>query len=60
MKIEEAVLLVKKTPENERRELLEKLLHGRVNHETPVGQTLASQRAIFCSRLSSERLWPER
>lgn len=41
-------------------EIISRLLHGRIDYSNPQGKTLGSRRAIFCSRISQEKLWPER
>jgi hypothetical protein len=58
--IEKAVHLVRNTPEKDRKAVLDKLLTGHSSWQTAEGKALAHKRALFCSRLSKEKLWPER
>jgi hypothetical protein len=43
-----------------RHRAISRILAGTIDYSTPEGKVMGSRRALFCSRLSHERLWPER
>lgn len=58
--MEIAVAEVRASDPNSRYEVISRHLRGSLDYSVAYGKELATRRAIFCSRLSSEQLWPER
>lgn len=44
----------------ERYKVIARFLAAPIDYATPEGKVLGSRRALFCSRISNEKLWPER
>ena len=60
MDMNQLVEAVRAKPEDERLALINQLLAGKNDYTTSEVKALGQQRALFCSRLSKEKLWPER
>ena len=43
-----------------RHRAISRILAGTIDYSSPEGKVMGTKRALFCSRLSHERLWPER
>jgi hypothetical protein len=58
--MEIAVAEVRVSDADSRYEVISRHLRGAIDYSVSYGKALGTRRAIFCSRLSGEQLWPER
>lgn len=58
--IEHAILCVRQAADiGARKLLIRELLRGPIDYATPAGRTIGTRRALLCSRLREEGLWPD-
>lgn len=43
----------------ERFDVIQQLLFGQIDYANPTGKMIGTRRAVFCTRLAAEKLWPE-
>lgn len=57
--IDQAVSIVRQIKsKQERLAIINELLRGKIDYSTPEGRVIGTRRALLCSRLTKEGLWP--